>query len=89
MVSQSDTILRVRPVGETYEVICSNHKLQFVQSSRGQFEDLNKTKTYKTVGEILKQHKLENSGVARGYSNRPLFIIITSGPDRGKKLSEL
>ena len=88
-LSKSDIILRTRPVGETYEVNCSNNKLQFVQRSKDQYDDLNKPKIYTSAGEILRQHKLEHSGSLKGSSNRPSFIKITSGLDRGKKLSEV
>jgi len=89
MLAKADIILRTRPDGETYEVYTSKHKLQFVKRSRDQYEDLNKPKKYTLAGEILKQHKLEHSGSEKGSSNRPEFITITSGPDRGKRLSEL
>lgn len=91
MVSKSDNILRTRPIGETYEIYNKkhNHKLQFVKRSEDQYDDLNKPKAYISAGEILRQHKLEHSGTVRGSSNHPSFIIITSGPNRGKKLSEL
>ena len=90
-VSKSDNILRTRPIGETYEIYNKkhNHKLQFVKRSEDQYDDLNKPKTYKSTGEMLRQHKLEHSGTARGSRNHPSFFTITSGPNRGKKLSEL
>ena len=91
MVSKSDIIFRTQPIGETYEIYNKkhNHKLQFVKRSEDQYEDLNKPKTYTSAGEILRQHKLEHSGTVRGSRNHPSFITITSGPNRGKKLSEL
>ena len=91
MVSESDIILRTRPIGETYEVYNKkhNHKLQFVKRSEDQYDDLNKPKAYTSAGQILEQHKLEHSGTVNGSSSRPSFFKITSGPDRGKKLSEL
>jgi hypothetical protein len=88
-VSKCDLILATRPVGETYEINGSNHKVQFTKVSLNEYHDLNKNKTYTTAGEILRQHCLEHLGTTHGASTRPKYIKITSGLDRGKKLSDI
>ena len=75
-------------IGVSYVVFGSGVEIPFTKTSLG-LEDHRNMNTYKDAKNILSQHKFEHSGIKSGVSNRPDFFRITSGPDRGKLLSDI
>lgn len=75
-------------IGKSYAVFGKGVEIPFTKTELG-LEDHRNMNTYKSAGEILAQHRFEHSRIRICGSNRPIFFRITSGPDRGKLLSDI
>ena len=85
--SKPDIALRERGLYKTYVIEGSGKQLRFMCLDINKYQNLDTGEIYTCARDILLAHAKLHQGPGIGYGLN--YFTITSGPDRGKKLSEV